>query len=145
MAQYRTVVNGVPMIVTTVTKYREPFFVDPAIAREAVETLYRTKALHPFVLHGFVIMPDHCHLLVCVPKPETISRFMNVFKSGLTFNTGIPQIWQRRFHIKTARKKEQIFLRYIHNNPVVAGLVERPETYPWSSACGKWNVDPFPS
>jgi len=143
MGQYRTVLNGAFMFVTTVTRNREPFFIQTTHAREAVDTLYRVKRLHPFFLYGFVVMPDHCHFLLFVTQPETISRIMNVFKSGLTFNTGIPRIWQKRFHIKTVQNLRPV-LRYIHNNPVEAGFVSRPEDYPWSSACGRWKVAALP-
>lgn len=143
MGLYRTVLNGTFMLVTTVTKNREPFFTETTCAREAVETLYRVQKLHPFFLYGFVVMPDHCHFLMFVPQSETISRIMNVYKSGLTFNTGIPKIWQKRFHIKTVRNLRSV-LRYIHGNPVKAGLVTRPEDYPWSSAHERWKVTVLP-
>ena len=127
------------MLVTTVTRFREPFFLHQPFAREAVETLYRTQALYPFLLYAFVIMPDHCHFLVHVPAPGTIARIMNAYKSGLTFDTGIPKMWQRRYHLRLVRDIGAA-RRYIHANPVRGGLTETAEEYPWSSASGKWDV-----
>ncbi|MDB4979217.1 MAG: transposase [Candidatus Peribacteria bacterium] len=127
------------MLITTTVKNRRRIFDDEAFAREAIETLYRVQKLHPFILFGFVIMPDHCHLLVYVPAPESISTIMRVFKYGLTFNLGIGAFWQARFHIGLP-KNPQSSLWYIHHNPVRAGLAEKLQDYPWSSGSGRWKV-----
>ena len=141
MSQRHRIQNNRMMFVTIATLNREPFFEHAPIAREAVETLYRVKALHPFLLHGFVVMPDHCHFLMTILPPEKISTIIGTFKSGLTFNTGIPQIWQPRSYIRIVRTTPENVLRYIHMNPVEASMVERSNAYPWSSASGKWDVD----
>lgn len=131
------------MLITNVTRNREIFFGDPAVAREAVETLYRVQQRHPFFLYGFVVMPDHCHFLMKVRWPEKISAIMNVYKSGLTFNTGIRPLWQRGFHMQVPYDLQGA-LRYIHENPVRAGIADSPEAYPWSSASGRWMVSSLP-
>ncbi|MFH0770171.1 MAG: transposase [Candidatus Peregrinibacteria bacterium] len=142
MSQRHPIQNDRMMLVTTNTYNREPIFFDPSFAREAVERLYRIQELHPFLLFGFVIMPDHCHFLVKIPSPYTISKLMNDFKTGLTFDLGIRAFWQRRFHIRLLCDPYHA-LRYIHRNPVKAGMVETPEDYPWSSASGRWDVSPI--
>jgi REP element-mobilizing transposase RayT len=131
--------NNQTMLITSITHNRERFFLNPTCAREAIETLYRVQAFHPFFLYAFCIMPDHIHLLVHVPEPETISRIMNVWKSGVVSNIGISKLWQKRFHVQFVHEPEGARL-YIHQNPVRAGLVDCAENYPWSSACGKWDV-----
>jgi len=67
---------------------------------------------------------------------------MNLYKTGLTFNLGIGAFWQPRFDMRIA---EDVYraLRYIHENPVEAGIAEAPETYPWSSASGRWEISPM--
>ncbi|MDO8469019.1 MAG: transposase [Candidatus Peribacter sp.] len=139
MSQRHPVLNEDVQLVTTVTARRMPIFSDPASAREAVECLYRVQARHPFFLYGFVIMPDHCHFLVRVPAPQKISTIMNVFKSGMTFNLGIPQLWQSRYHIRSVKNMPEA-LRYIHTNPIKAGLSDSVTEYLWSSASGKWDI-----
>jgi hypothetical protein len=62
---------------------------------------------------------------------------MRVYKYGLTFNLGIGAFWQSRFFIAIPNNPLTV-LKYIHENPVKAGLVGRAEAYPWSSASGKW-------
>ncbi len=84
-------------------------------------------------------MPDHLHLLLNVPEPNTISKVMNVYKSGLTFQLGIKKIWQPRYFMKIPNNSYGV-LQYIHLNPVRKGLVENAADYPWSSACGKWDT-----
>ena len=142
MSQRHPIQNEVIMLVTSVTVGRETFFEDAAYAREACETLYRVQELHPFFLYAFVVMPDHCHFLLRVAPPETISHIMNVYKSGLTFNLGIKKIWQKGFDIRIVKNPEEA-RRYIHLNPVKGGLVEIAEDYPWSSASGKWDTTHF--
>ena len=136
MTQRHPIINDAIMLVTTVTRHRSPIFENSVHAREAVECLYRVKKMHPFFLYGFVIMPDHCHFLVDVPLPETAARIMNIYKSGMTFNIGIPKLWQSRYHLRIVRDPISC-LRYVHENPVKQNMVETCEDYPWSSASGR--------
>jgi len=130
------------MLVTTVTAKRQPFFSNPAHAREAVEQLYRVQQSIPFFLYGFVIMPDQCHVLLCVRAPGKISDVMRLFKMGLSFQTGISPLWQKRFHIRIPDHAGKA-LHYIHRNSVSKKIVETAEDYPWSSASGRWDVTPL--
>jgi len=143
MTQRHSIQNDVIMFITTNMYDREPVFENDAYAREAIETLYRVQNMRPFILYGFVVMPDHCHLLLRVLSPETISKIMQVFKSAVPLNIGTQSIWQRRFNMQIPDDPKAV-LHYIHMNPVKAGLVNTPEAYPWSSACGKWEITPLP-
>lgn len=139
MFQRHPIQNDAMMFVTTNTQNRRRIFAQPAHAREALDTLYRTQELHPFLLYGFVIMPDHCHFLLKPLSPVKISTIMRTYKYGTSTNIGLGPIWQSRFHLKIVEDVITV-LHYIHANPVRANLVESPEQYPWSSACGKWEV-----
>lgn len=143
MTQRHPIRNNVPMLITTNTVYRYPFFIDEAYAREAVEALYRTKTHKHFEMYGFVIMPDHCHILLHVASPESISNVLFTCKRSVSFVVG-KSIWQKRFHIRIPNNLRRA-LQYIHQNPVRAGLVEYPQRYPWSSASGRWEVSPLPN
>ncbi len=140
MSQRHRIQNNVVTLITSVTLDRERFFENPPTAREAVETLYRVRNHHPFFLYGFVIMPDHVHVLLKVPSGGSMSKIMNVYKSGLTFNTGIRQLWQSGFDSRIVREPS-IALRYVHMNPVRSGIVRSPQDYSWSSANTEWFVD----
>lgn len=92
-----------------------------------------------FYLYGFVIMPNHCHFLIRVPKPGSISMIMNRYKTCVAGNIGLGPIWQKRFHIRLVDDGVEA-LQYIHLNPVRAGIVDAPEQYLWSSASGRWDI-----
>lgn len=137
--RHHKILSDILMLVSTTTRNRVPFFRDPTFAREVVETLYRVQALHPFLLFAFVIMPDHCHFLMHIPSPNSISNVMMRFKSGVSHSIGKGPLWQPRYHVRipdsaSAAKK------YIHANPVAARLVENETDYPWSSASGRWDI-----
>ena len=143
MTQRHPIQNYVLMFVTTNTKNRRPIFDNPAYAAEAIDRLYRMQNLHPFFLFGFVIMPDHCHFLLNIPAPYTMSQFMNSYKTGMTFDLGIGSFWQPRYDLRTP-DDGWAALRYIYENPVKAGLAFAPEEYRWSSASGKYDVSILP-
>lgn len=142
MYQRHPVQSVALMLVTTVTLDRRPIFANPAYALEAIETLYRIQSRYHFEIFGFVIMPEHCHFLVQVPEGGSISKIMRLFKCGLTFQIGKGPLWQQRFHMRLVRECASA-LRYIHGNPIKAGLVKNAEDYRWSSAAGKWPVTPI--
>ncbi len=139
MTQRRPDQNDRLMFITTNTHNRMPIFKNPAFAKEAIDQLYRVQALYPFFLFGFVIMPDHCHYLLNVPSPGSISKIMNVYKSGLSFQLGIGKTWQPRYHSMFPNDAWRT-LEYIYMNPVRKKLCDHPAGYQWSSASGKWDV-----
>ncbi|OGJ56209.1 hypothetical protein A3D88_02960 [Candidatus Peribacteria bacterium RIFCSPHIGHO2_02_FULL_52_16] len=142
MTQRHPVQNEVLMLVTTNTFYGKKFFENAAYATEAIEHLYRVQQLYPFFIHGFVIMPDHCHFLFTVPAGGSISKIMRAYKMGLAFQLGISKLWQPRFHIREIRNSTEA-LKYILLNPVRKNLSEMPEEYPWSSAANHWDLEPL--
>lgn len=127
------------MFITTNIKDGKPVFTDPACARIAVETLYSIQNYYPFFLYGFVIMPNHIHLLLRIPEGGSISKTIGAYKRAVTFNIGRGPIWQKRFYLKKPESALPV-LRYIHRNPVKAGLCALPGEYPWSSASGRWDI-----
>ena len=111
---------------------------------------------YDFLLVGFVVMPNHIHLLVGEPARGTPSTVMQVLKQrvsrrlrgkkkrGTKNQLSLPfvtketlprQFWQRRFHDFNvwSHKKEMEKLRYMHFNPVMRELVRDPKDWPWSS------------
>lgn len=138
-SQRHPIQNDVLMFVTTNTKNRKKVFAHAPFAREAIDRLYRVQYLYPFTLFGFVIMPDHIHLLLHVPAPNSISRVMHIYKLGLTYDVGIGAFWQKRFDLRMP-EHGYAALRYIHNNPVKASLSKTIQEYPWSSASGRYDV-----
>jgi putative transposase len=113
----------------------------------------QVRERYRFVVVGYVVMPDHIHLLISEPEKGDPSRVMQAIKQGFSrrvlksvrkrrvaaqqelLAVGAEHVWQRRFYdfnVWTARKRIEK-LRYMHRNPVVRGLVQEPEQWPWSS------------
>ena len=101
------------------------------------EVLERVRRRHQFFLFGYVIMPEHVHLLLTEPKLQKLSTTMSSLKGETSklLKGSRKQFWQVRyydFNVLTDRKRIEK-LKYIHRNPVERGLVKKPEDWPWSS------------
>jgi len=88
-------------------------------------------------VYGYVIMPEHVHLLVNEPERGPLSSMIQSVKQTVARKLGFDDrhFWQRRyydFNVWSERKRIEK-LRYMYRNPVKRGLVERPEDWPWSS------------
>ena len=133
--------------VTTITAGRLPIFRRDTSARLLIQTLAEYRDQGKFLLHEFVIMPDHVHALL-TPAPEiSLERAMHFIKGGFSFRlkSRLP-VWQASFTNHRVRDLEDFesHRRYIRMNPVRAGLVARAEEYPYSSAAGRLRLDPVP-
>jgi putative transposase len=51
-------------------------------------------------------------------------------------NSSFGNLWQSRYHARILRRESALnaAIRYVHDNPVAAGLVSAPEEFAWSSA-----------
>jgi putative transposase len=97
-----------------------------------------------FALVGYVVMPEHVHLLMGEPAAHSPSVVLQMLKQEtsrqmrLQQGAGIsqlPQFWERRFYDFNvwSQKKKVEKLTYMHTNPVKRGLVVDPREWPWSS------------
>jgi putative transposase len=110
---------------------------------------YRSKG--NYLLHDFVLMPNHLHLILTPADCLTLEKCMQLVKGGSSHEIhrvrgSKMQIWQSGFHESRVtdssdyRKKAD----YIRFNPVAVNLVQRPELWPFSSASGRYKCDPIP-
>ena len=96
-------------------------------------------------------MPDHVHLLLA-PKPTVaLEEALQFIKGGYSHRfmkeTGSrTEIWERSFTNHRIRDWDEYekYRRYIHLNPVRAGLSRLPQDYPYSSACPGFPLDTAP-
>ncbi len=93
-----------------------------------------------FLLHGYVLMPDHWHALIWTAYPLTISQAVKDIKwnsaRALNRSRGLSgTVWQHQFWDRFVRHAREFDdrLTYMHLNPVRNGLVAKPEDWPWSS------------
>jgi putative transposase len=107
-----------------------------AAARDLFEdALGRTRRRYNFVVGGYVAMPEHVHLLVGEPAKSTVSGVVHALKLSVAMRRAKRPFWQARSYDFLVHNEAKRFekLRYMHRNPVVRGLVARPEDWPWSS------------
>jgi len=112
-----------------------------ATARATFEhELERVRCWYGCYITGYVVMPEHVHLLMSEPERGDLSVVMQMLKqitSHKLRRPGLPRFWQVRYYdvpVWSERKRVEK-LRYIHRNPVERGLVARPEDWEWSSFC----------
>jgi len=133
--------------ITTVTAQRRPILCRETTAHLLIETLAHYRDERKFLLHEFVIMPDHVHVLL-TPAPEiSLERAMQFVKGGFSYRLkSRPPVWQASFTNHRVRDFEDYerHREYIRMNPVRARLAARPEAYPYSSAAGAMRLDPAP-
>jgi putative transposase len=140
----------------TFSTYRRlPLFEERWLCIEFARLLARSRERLGFALLGWVLMPEHAHLLMVPDLPNgPVPRVLNAIKaplsrrvvrhwretrcervSQLTDNAGIVRFWQAGGGYDrniTGELFEK--LRYIHWNPVKRGLCKKPEDWEWSSA-----------
>jgi putative transposase len=117
---------------------RQPKLSSPR-ARSAFEhSLDRTRRAYEFRVAGYVVMPEHVHLLVTEPETRQLARALQALKQSVSRSLALREsepFWQARyydFNVWTDKKRIEK-LRYMHRNPVVRGLVDKPEDWEWSS------------
>jgi REP element-mobilizing transposase RayT len=99
---------------------------------------YRNK--FNFSLHGYVVMPDHLHVILTVSDRGNISEVMRDFKSHGSFEINKilkrkGNFWQEDFYEHCIRNEQDFEekMNYIHLNPVRANFVNDPADYRYSS------------
>jgi putative transposase len=132
---------------------RRPLLAAPHRRDLFLEILEHAREDYRFIVIGYVVMPEHFHLLISEPEKGDPSVVMKVVKQRFSHRVlnhlrrqAAPgrlwanaleqsQVWQRRFYdynVRTEQKRVEK-LRYIHRNPVKRGLVAEPDQWAWSS------------
>jgi putative transposase len=129
--------DGSYHFITFSCHHRDPLLSVPA-RNLFEETLERIRRWYDFYVFGYVLMPEHVHLLISEPKRIKLSSVLQMLKQNVAHAMAPPEgtpFWEKRYYDfnvwSDAKRVEK--LRYIHRNPVRRGLVERPEDWPWSS------------
>jgi putative transposase len=133
--------------VTTTTYKRYEWFRDLTKARRFFRVLYDYRKQEKFLIHAFVLMPDHFHAILTPAESLSLERSMQFIKGGSAFRMKLPdKLWQPSFTNHRIRDEEDFaaHVGYIERNPVKARLAESPEKYPLCSAYPGWKLDPMP-
>ncbi|HEY1677748.1 MAG TPA: transposase [Candidatus Sulfotelmatobacter sp.] len=126
-----------------------------------LKVIEQMRVRYRFAVVGYVVMPEHVHLLISEPQIANPSTVIQAIKLGFVrrysqvrvphFSPVLGEVgiltshhfWMKRFYDFNvwSQQKESEKLHYMHQNPVVRGLVARPEDWRWSSfrfyTCGE--------
>ena len=102
------------------------------------QILERTRQWYDFYVAGYVVMPEHVHLLISEPERKKLPIALQMLKQNVAQTLRSPEggvFWLPRyydFHVTSYEKRVEK-LRYMHRNPVARGLVANPADWAWSS------------
>jgi len=142
---------GTSYFVTTRCWQGRSVFQVTQIAEILVQTMARYRDRGDYLLHEFVVMPNHIHLLLTPSLTTSLEKAVQVIKGGSSHaihkqRAQRMEIWQEGFYDWTIRDLTdwRLKVNYIRMNPVQARLVVRPEDWPYSSASSRFALDPVP-
>jgi putative transposase len=153
MARFpRVVVVDVPHHVTQRGNARQVVFATDTDRRTYLGLLREYAQLYGLSLLGYCLMSNHVHLISVPHTGSALSQSLKhahgryaSYWNGKQSSTG--HVWQGRFYSCPLEERHLwSALRYVELNPQRAGMVERPESWPWSSAaahCGLANPEPM--
>ncbi len=138
---------------TVVTYRRQKFLCDEPVRNALRDSIRETRAIYPFTIDGWVLLPDHLHCMWTLPPDDNdfgkrwamLKRFvtkrcgptlqrdawMNTCKRRRHEST----LWQRRFWEHLIRDETDYIrhMDYLHHNPVKHGLVQQVKDWPFST------------
>ena len=150
-----------PHFLTFSCYHRQPRFNSPQACDLFLDCLEAMRQRFAMRIYGYVIMPEHVHLLVSEPDRETLADAMHFLKLSFakrlkSIVPTVPQVrgrsvaanlghtefqptttpfWQKRYYDRNLRDEDEftLKLRYLHRNPVARGLVTNPADWKWTS------------
>lgn len=144
---------GVLQYVTLNVRQRRKAFARDEFAKVVLEELDEHCSRHPGKLMAYIVLSDHVHFMLWLNDGK-LSEFLSKYKPAITkrvdakaaelgnqrirhwlVKDGARELWQDGKHAVAlwSRRLIRQKIRYIHENPVRAGLAENPQDYPWSS------------
>jgi putative transposase len=131
---------------TTATYQRRSLFVRTENAELLVKTLFHYRDQGRYHLHGFVVMPEHLHVLLTPSESQTIERCAQCIKGSFSHEVRkqfAGEVWQTGFHEHRIRDAEDFRkqLGYIAANPGKCGLVDWAYVHTWFLD----RLDPMPA
>ena len=158
-SRYKFHENYYPYFITSSIVGGLPLFMNPTVAKVILEALKYLQEENEVTLFGYVMMPNHIHLIaedeqisqkfrafksftaraiIDYLKEKNQERFLRQLKSKKLKNhrDSEHQVWREGVHPKQLFTPDMLIqkLEYIHFNPVKAGFVEKPVDWRYSSA-----------
>ncbi len=116
---------------------REAYFLMPSSRDTFLHSLEQTRRRYGLEVLGYVVMPEHVHLLLSEPvdRERPLATALQSLKLSVSKRLVPRPFWQTRyydFNVFNHNKRVEK-LKYMYRNPVARGLVDRPEEWAWSS------------
>lgn len=122
---------------TVVAHERRTILIQPDIRAALREAIGKIRANYPFMIHAWVLLPDHLHAIWQLPEGDSnFSLRWNQIKRHVSFRCAYDKpIWQPRFweHCLRDEADFQRHFDYVHWNPVKHGYVLRVADWPYST------------
>lgn len=150
MSNYRRARDaGARYFFTLVSHQRHPVLTEAPLRASLRRAIERVRLHRPFVIEGWVLLPDHLHCVWRMPEGDAdfgsrwsmIKRLTSqaiALPGTVSLSRSLRResgLWQRRFWEHRIRDEDdyQRHMDYLHFNPVKHGLVDRVVDWPWSS------------
>jgi putative transposase len=145
------VANERTFFVTSSTWQKRAILQSARAAELVIGVPYHYRRQHKYLLHEFVIMPEHFHVLIAVNADMTVEKAVQLIKGGSAFRAGKElgfhaPVWQKGFSEIRVNEIEAFWRirEYIHANPVKRFLAIAAADYPYSSAFPGFELDAVP-
>ncbi len=127
--------TGQRHFITTSCFDRLPYLASHNAAQTFEHALEEARRKYQFLLFGYVVMPEHVHLLISEPPTHPLSTILGALKRSVSKQRPEAPFWLPRYYDRNIDPggEHTEKLRYIHRNPVKRGLVEKPQDYLYSS------------
>jgi len=149
MIPYRGTTGSGTYFITASAFEKQSILQSERMAGLLINVLSHYQQQRKYLLHEFVVMPNHFHVLMTPLLPVTLEKAMQFIKGGFSYRAKkelgfVGEIWQTSFYDRRVRDAIEYrnFRHYIHMNPVRKGLAPLPEEFPYSSA--KMKLDEVP-
>lgn len=137
--------------VTTSTWQKMSILAKSEAANILIVTIQECRRRGRYFLHDFVIMPDHLHMILTPRGDISLEKAVQLIKGASSREVGKTKtirhpVWQTGFHEHWIRSvgDYKVYRAYVQNNPVEARLADSPEEFQYSSANGRFELDPYP-
>ena len=142
---------GCTYFVTTKTWQNRAVLQVSESAEIVIECMLRYRDAGAYLLHEFVIMPNHLLLILTPSMENSLEKAMMLIKGGSSHSIhqqreSKMQMWAPGFHESTIRDWTDYSAKakYIRENPVAAHLTDQPSKWPFGSASGRFQIDDPP-
>jgi putative transposase len=143
----RASVSGVGYFISKCILHKDKILLnDPEIAKIVIKTFQWMISNKYIKIDGFIIMPDHYHIIMAVSGTKSLSNTMRSINqySAKKINTHLHRsgrFWEEGFFDHALRNLQdyEMAIKYLHDNPVKTGLCSSPDEYLFSSVNKQYN------